>query len=215
MANVSRCGAFARPTFRASASARVPRPAVACDSPNQPERADPDRRRTVNEHRAVGRVISDLQELVDLLELRIGVHDRNVEVLETGLFNGLALFVGTMLPGGAQVHDGLHAIGLETGEVLGPRLPARAEVGRDTQEVPDGRRIGRRGGLRHRSGGASLQPDGEERDGDHVAIVAQRLGNPHTTSPRTCRSSTPGPIGVPSGTIARAARTSRESTIRA
>ena len=53
--------------------------AVAQHATNHPERADPNRGRAVDEHRTVGRIVGDLQELVGLLVGRRGVDDRDIE----------------------------------------------------------------------------------------------------------------------------------------
>ena len=84
-----------------------------------------------------------LEKLVGLFDRGRAVNDRDVEVLQPGLLDRLPLFVRAMLTRRPQVQDRLDAFGLEPREVVGPRLSARAEVGRDTHEVPDGCRVGR------------------------------------------------------------------------
>ena len=88
-----------RPTFRASSSAASDGQPIAHDAADHPERADADRRGAVDEHRPVRRVVGDLEELVDLRVVRLGVDDRDVEVLQAGLLDGRLLLVGAMLAG--------------------------------------------------------------------------------------------------------------------
>ena len=52
------------PTLRASSSAASRAEAVAQHPANHPERADPDRRGAVDEHRVIGGIVGEAQELV-------------------------------------------------------------------------------------------------------------------------------------------------------
>lgn len=111
---------------------------VANGSTDRPERSHPNRGCTVNEHRPVGRVVGDLQELIDLRVRGVHVDDGDIKVLETGLFDGGPLLVRAVLGGLTQVQDRLYSLGLQLGEVLQPRLAAGAELRRDLQEIANG-----------------------------------------------------------------------------
>ena len=58
------------------------------------------------------------------------IDDRDIKVLETGLFDGGALFVRPVLGGLAEVQDRLHSVRFELGEMLGPWLPPVSLKGR-------------------------------------------------------------------------------------
>ena len=64
---------------------RVWRQPIAHGAADRPERPDTNRGRAVNEHRAVRRVVRDLQELIGVGVSRIGVDDRNIEVPQPAL----------------------------------------------------------------------------------------------------------------------------------
>src|SRR6185295_14604715 len=72
-------------------------PAVAHDSPNQPEGAHPNRSSTMDERRPVLRIVGDAQEFGYLFFLGIGEDNGDVEILQAKFF-GLRLFLtGAML----------------------------------------------------------------------------------------------------------------------
>ena len=68
------------PDFPAFFERRIRREAIAQRPSDRPERADTNRRRAVNEHRSVRRVVGDLEERICFGIGRIRVDDRNVEV---------------------------------------------------------------------------------------------------------------------------------------
>ena len=121
----------------------IPGPSVAHDATDEPERADANRRRAMNERGPVRRVVGDFEELVDLRGRRLPVDDRNVEVPEPRLLHGLPFFVGAMLTRRPEIHDGADTLRLQPSEVLVARLSACAEVGRDANEIANRRRLER------------------------------------------------------------------------
>src|SRR4029077_20992594 len=82
---------------------RVPGPVVAQYSPDQPEPADANCRRAMNEERPVRRVVRDFEELVGLFELRVAIDDGNVEVFQAGRLDGLLLIVDRVFLSRAEV----------------------------------------------------------------------------------------------------------------
>src|SRR6266542_6631023 len=115
----------------------IPRPAVPHDASNQPERADADRCRAVDEHWTVRRIIAEPEEFGHLFVARIGIDDRQVEVLQAGLFCGRPLVRLPILARRPQVQDRPDAIALQSCERFGPRLAAGAEVRVHLQKISD------------------------------------------------------------------------------
>ncbi len=66
---------------------------------------------------------------------RLGVDDRDVEVLQPGPSTAARSSVGAMLARLPQVEHRLHAVGLQLREMLDPRLTAGAELRVHLQEV--------------------------------------------------------------------------------
>jgi hypothetical protein len=158
----------------------VPRPLVADDTADHPEGAGANRGRAVNEDRPVRRVVGDLEELVGLLGLRLTIDDGDVEVLEAGGGDRLALLVGAMLGRRAQVEDRLDAVRLERREVIRARLPARAELRVDLHEGAD---VGRRRLLRRLTHGREQDDDRGEVLEDHVRFYGPLLIRNTRSSP--------------------------------
>jgi len=127
--------------FPAFLERRIDAEAVAHGTADHPERADTDCRRAVDEHRAVRRVVGDLQELVDLRVARITIDDRNIEVLQACLLDSRTLFICTVLRRLTEIQHRLHAIGFELGEVFQTRLATGAELRRHLQKIVDGRQL--------------------------------------------------------------------------
>ena len=87
------------------------RPAIAQHAANQPERADANRGGAVNKHRAVFRVVSDLQKLGDVVVVWLAKLDGNVEVTQAQLFCLCFFFGSAMFARLAQVKNRFDAFG--------------------------------------------------------------------------------------------------------
>ena len=117
-------------------------------------------------------IVGDLQNSSTCSGTGRWYFDGNIEVLQSGLLNGVLLLGRAMLTRRPQVEDGANAFRFQLCEMLQPRLATGAELRRHPHEAADGSYIGRRGRrLRLRSQERERE---EQQHAGHSATVGER-----------------------------------------
>src|SRR6185503_1414371 len=141
-------------------------PSVTQHTSDHPERTNTNCSSAMNKDRAIFRIVCDLQELRDLLFVRITKSDRNVEVTQAELFRLCLFFGGAMFAWLAQVDDRLNAVSFQFFEMFETWLSTGAEVFVDAQEVSDLARV---------LGHESEQQEGCDKASLHMSLGFSRI----------------------------------------